>query len=619
MADLTFPHISDKRYVIYEEGQTIEFDTPAVFDSISILNISTNISTELTYGIEWSYSSTDVDKNTISQLKLYDPSFNKLVLKSLKINKAPNPQFTISVGYDSTEPELISLNLDETRTLEFTPELLAKMLEDIQYLKYIREPVNDYFSDSIDNINILEEDINKTNPNNYIVNETRTIDVPIGKMFIYPSGGAFFKDSVSVVQVNNNKTLTYGTDYVVIGCDLSKTAITSNESGVFNYIHILAPIVGDVDISYHAFGGLVTPQDLTEVKTTITDLVQYLNKNIFITDDTIGGTDYIQKQNQRITLLEESMRRLTVSGRPTYADKTNRTCVVKKITSPDNELHWWNIASLYQVDGSTDIITCDRGIYRIRSVYSDMMMDVACSTNLKGDNKFSVNMISDLMPKGFVDFTNYDNVEKRLIPQFRVIWNDNPSLNSGVYLQIGLALKGVLNETIVIEDLSGDESCWLLTPEQDDSILPQDDTLILPDTVSIWDTDNSVSVFASDTIDLKQGHLVWAGSIELSGIEAEGRNLNHLMDDVSIGHIKEFQFDIYDRKKGEYIGVKSTHPYINHSTRKGNVIFYPKDFCALNYHVTDVDGTITFSMFSNMGTNSEMNKRFELRQILAYF
>lgn len=249
-----------------------------------------------------------------------------------------------------------------------------------------------------------------------------------------------------------------------------------------------------------------------------------------------------------------------LSGTPSYGEKTTGSSRIYKITSPDNNLHWWNLATLYKVDGSEDIITADRMHFRVAMMQSKFMMDVYVAFNLNNPdgNKLTVSVVSENYPRGYVPFVDYSEVDVIIRPQFRVIWNKSDSVLSGAVLQIGMELKNIITETIGIEDFSGEESCWTLVPSVVTAIPGQDSAVELPglsvagDLQFIWDTDNPNSAQESILAPFSRGHLVWAGVQTLNRPGGHQTfDLDHFLDSV-VDHTRITKVRLELAERGSY-------------------------------------------------------------------
>lgn len=78
-------------------------------------------------------------------------------------------------------------------------------------------------------------------------------------------------------------------DFVVAGADLAKTEMTYCSSGVFDFIVLTKPsYVGEIKISYHAFGGEVSRWDFDELRGAVANIMRFLDQGIFTVDEHVG-------------------------------------------------------------------------------------------------------------------------------------------------------------------------------------------------------------------------------------------------------------------------------------------------------------------------------------------
>lgn len=534
--------VDNHLHTIFKTPQVIEFGTTIFANSIELKIVGTTNSltaTTLVEGTDYVITDNDIDYNMMSAMKTYDSTFNKILCKSVTVYSPNALNYQINSVYQRLYPNQIKTAFFGDTPLDYTPELLSGILQAILNLELRTSKVTNVTSLTDYSAILYEEDPDMTNPDNIVEDEVHELNSTTGKLYIHPIAGSFFESPVTVFQVNTASTLTKDVDYKIVGLDLHKTSLTSQTCGVYNYILFIKPIVGQVKITYHAFGGDPTIENIKELKVVLQNMLAYLNEAKFITDATLGATTVISSLTTRVTELEASVRRLLVQGKPTYGDATNNTAIIKKIhASGDNSLHWWNIATLYKVDGSDDIVTSDRMMLRLQTLYTKFMMDVVISVNLSNPsgNRFDVEILSDIYPKGYIPFVDYSGVDNLIRPQFRAIWNNDTTVNSGIIIQFGMELKTVATETLAIEDRSGSECCFILDKEVDDILSPNDDVVSLPNTNCVWDTANTNSMQESTLAPFHEGHLVWAGTKALNRPNGDWAHYmleNHFLDNTT--------------------------------------------------------------------------------------
>ena len=546
--------------VVFKEGQVISFATPIYGETLDITILGT-VTRSFVRGVDWVVAEEDLDTDTLSRLKLQEPTFDEEVIKSIHVTRSilEGTQLTVAMTYQQVYPIRSQKILLNNQPIVWTADLAKEMIEDLSYLKALTAPTQSIFGvPRATSPRLLEEDPYKENVDNMVSDEIHAINVPNNKMYVHPIAGAFFKDSLKVEYVYStdepNKVLVEGEDYLVCGCDRAKTAATTNIEGVYDFIYFLKPYVGDVSISYWAYGGIPTLYDQQTMEESINNIINHLNEINAVTPSTLNAVPAFRALSHEVFHLREDMRRLTQDGRATYGDVTSGMTLKKKLVATDSDTHWWTIATLYKVDtqsGSSEVMTAEEFIFKYASLNTNMMFTCAVDVNLnREDRVLEVSLINDCSPKGFTPFESYDHIEMIPRPQLRVIYNTNDQMNSGVALQIGLKLSGVYEDYIAIEDLSGKESAWKLV--EDDTTATtgnyQDDLVVLPNDAHVWDKLNPESKMESTLVPLKRGHLVWAGSRAVNrpstGILTLDLKDHFLDDDIDISTIKKARVEL---------------------------------------------------------------------------
>lgn len=550
--------------IVYKTGQVLSFTSPVYGDTLEIALLGTGNATKVfVRGVDWDITNDDLDEDTLSRLKLEQPAFDEEIIKSIRIIREvyEGTQYTLALQYQRVYPIRARQILLHNEPIVFDADLARDMLEDIRYLKALTHPVTNITGiPQLPSPKLMEEDPHGENVDNVVENEIHAINVPNNKMYLHPIAGAFFKDSMVVKQhiylhENTNipdeiVTLKEGKDYQIVGLDRAKTATTSNASGVYHFVIFTTEIVGDVSISYRAYGGDPTLYDQRAMSETINAIVSHLAEINALTPSTLNQAPVFQALSHEVFHLREDMRRLTKEGNANYGDLTSGQTLKKKLIANDNDTHWWTIAQLYTVDttsGSSEVMTAGEFTFRLESMYKKLMFTCAVDVNLQREDRvMEVSIINDCCPKGFTPFKDYSNLDLIPRPQLRVIFNQNDQMNSGVYLQLGMKLIGTYEEIIAVEDISGKESCWKLVNVTDDddssSANYQDDIVTLPNDAHVWDKLNPDSKWESTLVPFKKGHLVWAGSeyVNRPHIGKVSLTLDHFLDDdIDIKSIKK--------------------------------------------------------------------------------
>jgi hypothetical protein len=523
--------------VISKTNQKFTFDTSAIFsgrnyDTLNSSNPTKDISLNihligtvnipLIYGQDWIIQEDDRDYNEASAIKVQYPYFNFELIKSITIIRNIVADVKINVSHSRLYPLQYRSAYYRTEPLEVTPTLIADMIDKLEYLTQLTQPVsNTHTLTEFTKPLMLEPDPHKQNINNFIEDEKHIVNVPNNQYIIHPVAGSFFKDSVQLIfdnEINDPKILEEGPDkdYLIFGLDTKKTQLTSNKSGIYRFILIRKSLVGYIYIKYHAYGGEPTVHDIHTNYELINSIITHINQAKFLTPEAISTVPIVQELIIRLNNLEDEMRRLLQSGKPSYGDVTRGT-LLKRIKATDRNLHWYTIAQLYKVDGSSDIIIADEFHFRFKSVLSKFMFNAIVGVDISNpNNKLDITILSENYPLGYIPFENYSDIENVIRPQLRIIWNENTNQQSGILLQLGWYLKNMAEETIAIEDLSGQQSCWKLVNEVDESVGPEDILVQLPNINHQWESINPDSQQVSALIPFKRGHLVWMGTESLN-------------------------------------------------------------------------------------------------------
>ena len=601
---------SNRIYRIFKYDQIVDFQATVFLNSIHVYLISGGVSNqELVYDVDYTIPTELINScdNDMSGAKLIDASFDETLCSGIQLKKGvtAGTTYTIAISYQRLYPNQIKTAYVHNEPLNITPELMLDVINSIEQLKILNNDVTDVTSvESADSI-LFELDESCTNSNNLVTDESHTIDVPNKRFVIQPKGGSFYYDSIVVKHPSSGTTLTLGTDYFIEGMSEPKTKATSYKCPVYEFIVISVPIVGVVTVSYHAYGGDPTIDNYREVLKNMNNVINYLNEAKTVTADTLGSTEIMSSLFQRIETLESEMRRL--QGVPSYGDVTHGKTTLMKLFSEKTGIHWYTIASLYTVNGSsTSPCTADTFTFRLQTSTSHIQFTAAVSVDLNNreNDRFNVNVISENYPRGYTPFVDYGSVDQVIQPQLRVVWNEDGDV-SGAYLQLGFELKNMLEETVSIEDLSGSESCWKLVDEVTTVTTPQDSEFLLPNASSTWSELLNESKQENMLIPFKKGHIAWAGSQALNR-PVDGWQYFEVKDELLISNkaninkftglrldIEEqdgFQFPVIIRfNQGSE--VLKGHASFTHQNKPAYInaeVYYDSDTVAirLNYEIT---------------------------------
>lgn len=252
--------------------------------------------------------------------------------------------------------------------------------------------------------------------------------------------------------------LKEGIDYEIDAIDIARTARSLSSIGVYQNIRFKTSYVGEVLISYHAFGGFVSTGDIRQMHQDITNTRSILKNTNLVTSDTLGDQLAIIELNRRLRTMEA------------FHNHFHQVEHKVNITTPG--FHWINIAAIYDVNWGTPIKDInDIGQFKIQSALRrwsyEFMVDVDIN-RAAGDilriKTLGTNQYSSYGSESFTKVLLRDNLAVRLC------WIDNGN-SSGVVLQIGWDYKSYLEnnltknidiDTVVVTDKSGLSSMWTL-------------------------------------------------------------------------------------------------------------------------------------------------------------
>jgi hypothetical protein len=548
--------IDNHVFLIVANNMKLSLKGTVHVDSIKVTLMGT-INQNMPKDIDWTVQEDDMDYEAMGAARLRDPDFTGKLCKSITIVKPYVADYKLSLKYQRLYPVHGKLAFFNEEPLEFDPSMLAWMLRSLDYLMNIIGPVKDVQGPNYQNPWGLEPDPYLKRPENFIQDEIHQVNVPNGVTFIHPIGGSFHKDTLTIIDLNTGNTLHSDVDYKAYGMHPHKTRLSSHTGGVYEFILFLKPYVGNVRINYHAYGGSVTISDHRILLENLNNIMTFIGQSQFVTYENLKDAPIMAKVYSLYQQLQTEVKQMRslLSGRPSGADSSHGSVMKKRIMANDTNLHWWNIATLYKVEGSPDIVTADVLKIRVRTNYTVFMFDAIVAFNQNApDKKLDVTVLSPVYPKGYVPYQDYTGLNNIIRPQFRCIWNVNTVEGSGITLQMGMPLKTVSEEILVVENWSGPESCWMLEPSPVDGQYGQDNVIKLPAGNHYWDTNNPDSRFESTLLPFDDGHIVWAGSAQLNAATGmQYLKLNHLLEkEIDITKIKRISLDLSEHPEGQY-------------------------------------------------------------------
>ena len=472
-------YIDTYQRTIWKPGQQILFDQPVFHNDKLELLVVGSPSVPMVEGTDYVVNPADVHEDAMGFCKSIDPQFGTVLLKSVTIIKAFVGDYKIQVKYNQLfADEIRYAKLNSTaNTIEVTPTLVSNMVEEIDYLQQMVLNVSDSYSAQSGETRVLEVDVTGSLPANLVEEELHDINSINDVVYVNPVYGAFYATGLLVKNHATGEDLSYRLHEP----DLAKTHNCSEPGGVFRSLEITDTFVGEVEISYQAYGGSTDVVSMNTLKDKQIVLEQFLSQNSFITPGTLHADPTIIGLINKIADMEGQMRLLLQNGLPTYGDVSTNTSVRKKLVALDANHHWWSIASLYRVEGSNDNIISDTFKFRVQSLYTKLMLE--CSVAVNVDANYNGKRIT-------VSCDNANIPEDVLItalPKLRIIEVTGSGEYSGVVLQMGLRLgAGILQETLAVEDMSGKESCWVLDEFVAPSINPQDTAVLMPEGTLVY-------------------------------------------------------------------------------------------------------------------------------------
>lgn len=501
---------NDTRYV-YRASQEIEFPNGGVFvDTLTILNAADN-SDALVKGTDWTYDDSCLDDYAASYARNADPTFSSVLVKKIIITSTSRPlPFRIACTYQNYWDVNRWVIPGSGDPLQFDPNMLSYLLG--VAAKYTQQISGVQSTTAITTAEptFYPEDIHEENASQFITDESYQANTTTGISLIQPRNGPFFRDTL-VLKANGN-TLVEGVDYQVDTLDKNRTKRSRNTSGIYWCVMLLTPQAGTILVSYHPVGGRITLEDMQTVWARVKDMTTFLNGLDVVTSDTLSLTPIMKTVFWRLDQQDEIMRRLQTN--PNYGNATAGTSVQKVFTASDANLHWFDIATLYQTVSGGNVVTADCFKGRIFFPGLNVAWSFTVEANLnQGKKPFTFSTQSILVNPG-VAINGDTDTATPAFPILRAVWN---SLTSGVILQVGIANPN-LTDNPIIEDMSTTESCWILDQTNPviagqaapASTVVHDSGFTLPDGSSVWIGDNT-SKSAVYVPPVDDGYVVYAG------------------------------------------------------------------------------------------------------------
>ena len=451
----------------------------------------------------------------------FDATLVKSIEFNLFQEGMTSEKVTVAIKSQRFYLDLYDLNGFDGVGPSYTPGLGRYLLDKLQELEaQVATNLTNTFSVTDTANDMLEEDLTGTLPANYVNDEAHEINVPSGVDTLMPARGSFYSHDFKMyrysvrtgtVQMANKKynlenqaiflyqdtstvgnstskitttkrvylseenydnyigmagsfidrakltLLIPGADYEFTNLNVAKTEKSESEYGVYDTIRMLKSMVGNVLITYHAFGGAVVFEDVYDMRQDILNAMKILSSKNLVTSDVLDKQPVIKDLLNRIQLIEQ------------YHNHFNR--VEHAIYMGQKGFHWFDIAVLYNVPWEEAFSTTDEiGTFRVESLNRRWCYEFTVSLDLK---KRLVDMLrcktlatTDVTTTELKDYILY--AKGRDDVAIRVCWTGDGTA-SGVTLQLGWNFNnyvetnnGVDTDTLIVTNKSGMTSKWRL-------------------------------------------------------------------------------------------------------------------------------------------------------------
>ena len=643
----------DRRYMVFQSTQTIDFGEPAFANTIKVYRIDDGTPVELFENTDWAHRSSLQDVNAISEAKLEDSTFQANLVHGILMTGSviAGQEFQISVEYQGFYRELTSYPDTSTGPTP-TPGLMLSIVKDLQYLKYVKDPVTDVTGDTLAKVQILDEDYTGLNENNHIFNEEHHVNVPNNVYVIRPANGSFYKHDL--VLTYNGTDLVENRDYIVRGVNHGKTRVSSHKSGVYEYIVLTTAIVGTVQVDYRAFGGMITANDFYSLSDSLIDVIQLLGSGQLITTENLPTQPIITEILQRLTIVEEAVRHY------------KQVAFTYEITNfPYNSLYysddnWVNVASVAHGPWTemNPINSVSTGYFRLEVPVYNYGADFALTYNMNSGKI----MLSDVSVHGTTYEDNgMSHFDTRIVPQFRIVY-DTSDINHGLILQMSINGKTAGDVQVTFYDKTGSATVWDVIDSGGEKHPNTEISTTLPDGTE-WVSGQGTAAVTNTVSVLGEHYTTWVGTVNVKDIEdasykrgeaktfmdntwvvdgteagdyserpfidKEGLTVSHLINnnDIDISQVRGIKVKVFDRYKNQVIEESSNQVVELQDRVEPIVMYYIQDLCAISCSLTQQNQQVsaknslrtitnfTLILKSQTGTNSLINDRFVLQQV----
>lgn len=643
----------DRRYMVFQSTQTIDFEEPAFANTIKVYRIDDGTPVELFENTDWAHRSSLQDVNAISKAKLEDSTFQANLVHGILMTGSviAGQEFQISVEYQGFYRELTSYPDTSTGPTP-TPGLMLSIVKDLQYLKYVKDPVTDVTGDTLAKVQILDEDYTGLNENNHIFNEEHQVNVPNNVYVIRPANGSFYKHDL--VLTYNGTDLVENRDYIVRGVNHGKTRVSSHKSGVYEYIVLTTAIVGTVQVDYRAFGGMITANDFYSLRDSLIDVIQLLGSGQFITTENLPTQPIITEILQRLTIVEEAVRHYKQVA---FTYEITNFLHNSLYYSDDN---WVNVASVAHGPWTemNPINSVSTGYFRLEVPVYNYGADFALTYNMISGKI----MLSDVSVHGTTYEDNgMSHFDTRIVPKFRIVY-DTSDINHGLILQMSINGKTAGDVQVTFYDKTGSATVWDVIDSGGEKHPNTETTTTLPDGTE-WVSGQGTAAVTNTVSVLGEHYTTWVGTVNVKDIEdasyergeaktfmdntwvvdgaeagdyserpfidKDGLTVSHLINnnDIDISQVRGIKVKVFDRYKNQVIEESSNQVVELQDRVEPIVMYYIQDLCAISCSLTQQNQQVsaknslrtitnfTLVLKSQTGTNSLINDRFVLQQV----
>lgn len=646
----------DKRFMVFQSTQTLDFEEPAYASTVKVYRLAEGQEPVLLLeNTDWAHRNSLQATNAISEAKLRDSTFQANLVTGIVMTGTviPGNEYQVSVEYQGFYREATSYPSGAIGP-NATPALMLSILETLDFLKNVKDPVSEVNSETLASVQILDEDYTGLNENNHIFNEEHQVNVPNNVYVIRPANGSFYKHDL--VLTYNGINLIENRDYIVRGVNHGKTRISSHKSGVYEYIILTSPIVGTIQVDYRAFGGEITSNDFYNLRDGLIELTQLLESGQFVTIDNLPKQPIIIEILNRLAIVEEAVRHYAQVSF-TYAI---RTFMYNNMVY--NDTNWVDIASVAHGPWSqmNPIASIGTGYFRITLPVFDYDADFTLNYNLTS-GKLSIS--ESAVHSSTYQSNGLDHFATRVVPKFRIVY-DKEDINHGMILQMSVNGMTAGDTEVVFYDKTGSSTIWDLIDTKGSAHPNTEFETTLPDGTT-WSSKNDSSAVTEEVSLIGDGYTAWAGSIravdieeqsyregevytavdntwhvddtankdELLQVEQEGVILTDVIgnNDIDVKQVKGVRVRLFDRYLQQDVDESSTQVISRTEGAESKVepivMYYIHDLCSLHCILkqtkqniaangsTRVLSSYTLTVKTKSGTSSLINQRFDLKQI----